>query len=52
MQEAKKYAVDKFIDLAEQVSEIAEKLKIVEMDLNPVILTETQAVIVDARVSV
>jgi len=48
----KKYAVDKFIDLAEQVSEIAEKLKIVEMDLNPVILTETQAVIVDARVSV
>jgi len=46
----KKYAVDKFIELAEEISKLAEKLNIKEMDLNPVILTEKDAVIVDARV--
>ena len=42
----KKYAVDKFIDLAFEVS----KLDVLELDLNPVILTENEAFIVDARV--
>jgi hypothetical protein len=41
----KKYAIDKFIDLAYNVSKIDLK----ELDLNPVILTEKSAVIVDAR---
>jgi len=41
----KKYAIDKFIDLAYEVS----KLNFKELDLNPVILTEDKAVIVDAR---
>ncbi len=42
----KKYAVDKFIDLAFEVS----KLDVLELDLNPVILTEDDVFIVDARV--
>lgn len=46
----KKYAVDKFISLAEEVCKVAEKKKIVEMDLNPVILDEKDAWVVDARV--
>jgi len=41
----KKYAVDKFVDLAYEVTKINFK----ELDLNPVILTEEKAVIVDAR---
>jgi hypothetical protein len=41
----KKYAIDKFIDLAYIVS----KLDLKELDLNPVILTEKSAIIVDAR---
>jgi len=41
----KKYAVDKFVELAHEVS----KLNFKELDLNPVILTEDKSVIVDAR---
>ncbi len=41
----KKHSVDKFIDLAFEVS----KLNFKELDLNPVILNEKDAVIVDAR---
>lgn len=41
----KKHAIDKFIDLAYKVS----LLDIKELDLNPVILNEEKAVIVDAR---
>jgi len=41
----KKYAIDKFVELAHEVS----KLNFKELDLNPVILTEDKAVIVDAR---
>jgi acetate---CoA ligase (ADP-forming) len=41
----KKHAVDKFIDLAYKVS----LLKLNELDLNPVILNEEKAIIVDAR---
>ena len=44
-EEAKQYAIDKFIDLAYEVT----KLPFKELDLNPVILTEKDAVIVDAR---
>ena len=46
----KKYAVDKFVDLIEKVGELAIKSKIQKMDLNPVILTEKDAWIVDARI--
>lgn len=42
----KKYAIDKFIDLAEKV----QKLNVKEMDLNPVIVNEKEAVIVDSRI--
>jgi hypothetical protein len=41
----KKYAIDKFIEIAYAVS----KLGIKELDLNPVILNEEEAIIVDAR---
>ena len=41
----KKFAVDKFISLAEKIS----KLPVREADFNPVILTESSAVIVDSR---
>jgi len=41
----KKYAVDKFVELAHEVSKHDFK----ELDLNPVILTEDKAFIVDAR---
>jgi hypothetical protein len=41
----KKYAIDKFVELAFEVS----KTNFKELDLNPVILTEERAVIVDAR---
>jgi acetate---CoA ligase (ADP-forming) len=41
----KKYAIEKFVDLAYEVS----KQNFKELDLNPVILTEDKAVIVDAR---
>jgi acetyltransferase len=44
----KKHAIDKFIDLAYEVS----KLNFRELDLNPVILNEKAAVIVDARGSI
>ncbi len=44
----KKYALDKFIKLAEKVSQ----LTISELDLNPVILNENMAIIVDARVDI
>lgn len=43
----KKYALDKFIDLAEKVS----KLDIKEADFNPVIVNENSAVIVDSRIN-
>lgn len=43
----KQYAIDKFIDLAFKVSQ----LNINELDLNPVILNEDKAVIVDARMN-
>lgn len=41
----KKHAIDKFVDLAYEVS----KLNFNELDLNPIILNEKDAVIVDAR---
>ena len=41
----KKYAIDKFVELAFEVS----KTNFKELDLNPVILTEEKAIIVDAR---
>ncbi len=44
----KQHAVDKFVDLAHEVS----KLDLKELDLNPVILDEKQAVIVDARADI
>jgi len=44
----KKLAINKFIDLAEKVSE----LQVSELDLNPVILNQEQATIVDARIEV
>lgn len=46
----KRYAIEKFVDMIAEVSKIAEKQKIKEMDLNPVILDEKDAWIVDARV--
>lgn len=44
----KKYALDKLVSLAEKVSWLNAK----ELDLNPVILNEKEAVIVDARISI
>lgn len=44
----KKYAIKKLIKLIEKVS----KINVGEMDLNPVILNEKKAVIVDARVGI
>lgn len=44
----KKFAIDKFLDLAEKLS----KLDIKEADFNPVILNEKGAFIVDARISI
>jgi len=44
----KKYAVDKLISLAEKFS----KQDFREADLNPVILTEKDAFIVDARIEI
>lgn len=44
----KKYAVDSLISLAEKVSWLDVK----ELDLNPVILNEKEAVIVDARIKI
>jgi hypothetical protein len=41
----KKYALDKFISLAEKISWLSVK----ELDLNPVVLNEKEAIIVDAR---
>jgi hypothetical protein len=41
----KLYAIDKFVDLAYEVSKTSFK----ELDLNPVILSEDKAIIVDAR---
>jgi len=41
----KKYAVDKFVNLVYEIS----KMDFKELDLNPVILTEDNCVIVDAR---
>jgi len=42
------YALKKFIDLAYKVS----KLRFSELDLNPVILNEKEAIIVDARIRI
>lgn len=42
----KKYALSKFVDLAEKVSWMNVK----EMDLNPVVVSENEAVIIDARI--
>lgn len=42
----KKYAVEKIVEIAEKIS----KLNVEEMDLNPVIVDEKNAWIVDARV--
>ncbi|MBU4086908.1 MAG: acetate--CoA ligase family protein, partial [Nanoarchaeota archaeon] len=44
----KKFAIDKFISLAEKIS----KLDINEADFNPIILNEKGAFIVDARIEV
>lgn len=44
----KKFALDKFVTLAERVAQ----LKVKELDLNPVILNEQEAIVVDARLSV
>jgi len=44
----KKYAVDKLVSLAEKFS----KQNFKEADLNPVILTEKDAFVVDARISI
>ena len=44
----KKYAIEKFISLAEKVSWLDVK----EADFNPVILNEQEAVIVDARINI
>ncbi|MFA5259535.1 MAG: acetate--CoA ligase family protein [Candidatus Pacearchaeota archaeon] len=41
----KKYAIDKFVNLAYEIS----KMDFKELDLNPVILTENDCFIVDAR---
>ena len=46
----KKYDLEKFISLIEKVIGIAEKKKIVELDLNPVIIGEKESLAVDARV--
>lgn len=46
--ERKKHALDKFISLAERISQIEAR----ELDLNPVILNEKDATIVDARISI
>lgn len=43
----KKFALDKFINITEQIS----KLNFKEMDLNPIILNENNASIVDARIT-
>lgn len=45
LSQRKKYAIDKFVDLTYEVSKLSFK----ELDLNPVILNEKDAVIVDAR---
>lgn len=42
----KKYAVDKLVALADNIS----KLDVKEMDLNPVIVNEKEVIIVDARI--
>lgn len=44
--ERKKHALDRFITLADRIAQ----LKVREMDLNPVILNEKDATIVDARI--
>ena len=44
----KKYAIEKFISLAFEIS----KLNVKEMDLNPVFLNEKEAIIVDARIEI
>jgi hypothetical protein len=48
----KKYATQKFVTLIEKIGFLAEKLHIKELDLNPIILNEKEAIIVDARIEI
>ena len=41
---------EKLVDILVKVSKLAENKKILEVDLNPVIVNETSAIIVDARI--
>jgi hypothetical protein len=45
----KKFAISKLVELLEKVSLIENEIS--EMDLNPVIVTEKEALIVDARIN-
>ena len=45
----KKYDLSKFYSLIEKVVGVVEKQKVVELDLNPVIVGEAESKIVDAR---
>lgn len=47
----KNYPVSKLILLLEKVCELAKDKHLQELDLNPVILTEKEIYIVDARVN-
>jgi hypothetical protein len=46
---SKKYDLDKFYTLVEKVAYLGDKKKVVEMDLNPVVVGEKRSVVVDAR---
>ena len=47
----KNYPVLKLVSLIEKVCEMAKDKKLQELDLNPVILTEKEIYIVDARIN-
>lgn len=46
----KNYDLEKFVALVEKVVLVAEKKKIKELDLNPVVVGEKKSLIVDARI--
>jgi len=46
----KKYNLEKFYTLVEKVAYLADKKKIKELDLNPVVVGENESLIVDARI--
>jgi len=48
----KNFAVKKLTKLIYKISKLAVKNKIIEMDLNPIILNKKNAFIVDARISI